>query len=107
MHTQPRDTFHTTPSAAADIPLTKAVAGVRVGYLPGAGFIINPSAAQMAQSSLDLLMAGTAEAVLMIEGFCDWLTEEHMLEVGPVCLEDGGGGRQGAKVGLSQDPRVS
>jgi polyribonucleotide nucleotidyltransferase len=65
----------------ADIPLTKAVAGVRVGYLPSAGFIINPSAAQMAQSQLDLLMAGTAEAVLMIEGFCDWLTEDQMLEV--------------------------
>jgi polyribonucleotide nucleotidyltransferase len=65
----------------ADIPLTKAVAGVRVGYIPSAGFIINPSAAQMAQSQLDLLMAGTAEAVLMIEGFCDWLTEEEMLEV--------------------------
>jgi polyribonucleotide nucleotidyltransferase len=69
------------PSAAADIPLTKAVAGVRVGYLPSAGFIINPSAAQMAQSQLDLMMAGTAEAVLMIEGFCDWLTEDQMLEV--------------------------
>jgi polyribonucleotide nucleotidyltransferase len=33
----------------------------------------------MGQRQLDLLMAGTAEAVLMIEGFCDWLTEE-MLE---------------------------
>jgi polyribonucleotide nucleotidyltransferase len=65
----------------ADIPLTKAVAGVRVGYIPSAGFIINPSAAQMGQSQLDLLMAGTAEAVLMIEGFCNWLTEEEMLEV--------------------------
>lgn len=54
---------------------------MRVGYLPGSGFIINPSAAQMAQSSLDLLMAGTSEAVLMIEGFCDWLTEDQMLEV--------------------------
>lgn len=35
----------------------------------------------MAVSKLDLMMAGTADAVLMIEGFCDWLTEEQMLEV--------------------------
>ena len=32
-------------------------------------------------SSLDLVIAGTSEAVLMIEGFCDFLTEEQMLEV--------------------------
>lgn len=52
-----------------------------MGYLPGAGFVVNPSASQMASSQLDLMMAGTAEAVLMIEGFCDWLSEEQMLEV--------------------------
>lgn len=68
--------------ATTDIPLKKAVAGVRVGYLPSAGFVINPTAAQMAASQLDLMMAGTADAVLMIEGFCDWLSEEQMLEVG-------------------------
>lgn len=56
---------------------------MRVGYLPsGGGFVVNPSASQMAASRLDLIMAGTAEALLMIEGFCDWLTEEQMLEVG-------------------------
>lgn len=33
-------------------------------------------------STLDLVIAGTSEAVLMIEGFCDFLTEEQMLEVG-------------------------
>lgn len=32
-------------------------------------------------STLDLLLAGTSEAVLMIEGFCDFLTEEQLLEV--------------------------
>eukprot|EP00775_Hariotina_reticulata_P013098 gene13098-13225_t len=62
---------------------TQAVAGVRVGYLPeSGGFVLNPTAAQLAASKLDLMMAGTAEAVLMIEGFCDWLTEEQMLQVG-------------------------
>lgn len=69
------------PLPSADIPLTKAVAGVRVGYLPSTGFVINPTAAQMSASQLDLMMAGTADAVLMIEGFCDWLSEDQMLQV--------------------------
>jgi polyribonucleotide nucleotidyltransferase len=68
--------------------LKKAVAGVRVGYLPGQGFVVNPTASQMAASQLDLMMAGTAEAVLMIEGFCDWMSEEQMLEVmGLLCWQ--------------------
>jgi hypothetical protein len=77
---------------------------VRVGYIPGQGFIVNPTAAQMCASKLDLMMAGTADAVLMIEGFCDWLTEEQMIEVGVVwgrgqgqclCGEGVGGGGVG------------
>lgn len=65
----------------ADIPLKKAVAGVRVGLLPEAGFVVNPTVQQMETSKLDLVMAGTDSAVLMIEGYCDFLTEEQMLEV--------------------------
>lgn len=57
------------------------MAGVRVGLLPGTGFVVNPTVAQMAASRLDLMMAGTREAVLMIEGFCDFLSEEEMLQV--------------------------
>eukprot|EP00879_Flechtneria_rotunda_P027632 GHRR01029608.1.p1 GENE.GHRR01029608.1~~GHRR01029608.1.p1 ORF type:complete len:132 (+),score=28.95 GHRR01029608.1:576-971(+) len=75
-----------TAAAAAllvsDIPLTKAVAGVQVGYIPDSGFVVNPTVRQMQQSQLDLMMAGTADAVLMIEGFCDWMTEEQMIQVG-------------------------
>ena len=78
----------TAASAAlllSDIPFTKAVAGVRVGLLPdgdGSGtFVVNPTVDQMAVSRLDLMLAGTADAVLMIEGFCDFLTEQQMLEV--------------------------
>ncbi len=78
-----------TPAiSAADIPLSKAVAGVRVGWLPDEGFVVNPSVAQMTASRLDLLVAGTRDAVLMIEGFCDFMSEEQMLQVGV-----GGGGR--------------
>lgn len=70
---------------AADIPLQKAVAGARVGLLDGQ-FVVNPTAAQMAASRLDLVMAGTADAVLMIEGYCDFLSEAEMLEVRRLAL---------------------
>ena len=67
----------------ADIPLRRVVAGVRVGLLPGEGFVVNPTSTQMASSTLDLLIAGTSSAVLMIEGFCDMLPEDQLLEVLP------------------------
>lgn len=63
----------------SDIPLIKAVGAVRVGYINGQ-FVINPVIEQQKQSKLDLLIAGTEDAVLMIEGFCDFLTEEQVLE---------------------------
>lgn len=63
----------------SDIPLIKPVGAVRVGYLNGR-FIVNPTIEQQRQSKLDLMLAGTEDAVLMIEGFCDFLTEEQVLE---------------------------
>ncbi|GLI65046.1 hypothetical protein VaNZ11_008469, partial [Volvox africanus] len=73
-----------TAAAAAllisDIPLQKAVAGVRVGLLPGGELVINPTLEQMKVSRLDLMVAGTRDAILMIEGFCEFLTEEQMIE---------------------------
>ncbi|GAX83401.1 hypothetical protein CEUSTIGMA_g10826.t1 [Chlamydomonas eustigma] len=74
-----------TAAAAAllisDIPFEKAVAGVRVAYIATDDrFIINPVSKDMVRSSLDLVVAGTRDAILMIEGFCDFLTEEQMLQ---------------------------
>ena len=76
--------------ALSEVPFPKPVAAVRVGYVPvdgedgGAGdtrvLVVNPSAEQLKASSLDLLIAGTSEAVLMIEGFCDFLPEETLIE---------------------------
>ncbi|MFI0435271.1 MAG: polyribonucleotide nucleotidyltransferase [Parachlamydiaceae bacterium] len=63
----------------SDIPLIKPVGAVRVGYLNGQ-FIINPSIEQQRTSKLDLMIAGTEDAVLMIEGFCDFLTEDQVIE---------------------------
>jgi polyribonucleotide nucleotidyltransferase len=53
---------------------------VRVALLGEGLWVVNPTAAQMAGSRLDLVMAGTRDAVLMIEGFCDFLSEEQMVE---------------------------
>jgi polyribonucleotide nucleotidyltransferase len=63
----------------SDVPLSKPVGAVRVGYVNGQ-FIVNPTMEQMRQSKLDLMIAGTIDAVLMIEGFCDFLTEDQVLE---------------------------
>lgn len=71
----------TAASAAlvmSDIPFPKPLAGVRVGMI-GEEFIINPSIAQMKESKLDLLLAGTNDAILMIEGYCDFLTEDQVV----------------------------
>jgi polyribonucleotide nucleotidyltransferase len=70
--------------AISDIPLIKPIAAVRVGKI-GQKWVINPTVEEMKASSLDLILAGTEEAILMIEGYCDFLTEEevlHAIEIG-------------------------
>ncbi len=62
----------------SDIPFTKPVGAVRVGMIDGE-FIINPSLEEQQKSKLDLLLAGTKDAILMIEGYCDFLTEEQVI----------------------------
>ena len=42
--------------------------------------VINPTREEMAISKLNLVIAGTSDAVLMVEGFCDFLPEETVLE---------------------------
>lgn len=62
----------------SDIPLIKPVGAVRVGLIDRA-FVINPTIEEMKRSSLDLILAGTSDAILMIEGYCDFLTEEQVI----------------------------
>lgn len=64
----------------SEIPLKKAVSAVRVGFLPEIGLVVNPTVQQMGSSHLDLVIAGTEDAVLMIEGYADFLSEEQLLE---------------------------
>ncbi|KAK7396125.1 hypothetical protein VNO78_16909 [Psophocarpus tetragonolobus] len=65
--------------ALSELPTSKAVAGVRVG-LVGDKYIINPTTEEMEHSELDLLLAGTDSAILMIEGYSNFLSEEKLLK---------------------------
>jgi len=65
--------------AISEIPLIKPVAAVRVGFINGE-FVINPTVTEIPTSRLDLVIAGSEDAVLMIEGSADFLTEEEMLK---------------------------
>lgn len=62
----------------SDIPFIKPVGAVRVGMI-GENFIVNPTIEEQKKSRLDLILAGTEEAILMIEGYADFLTEEQIL----------------------------
>jgi polyribonucleotide nucleotidyltransferase len=53
-------------SALSEVPMSKAVAGARVG-LVGDKYIVNPTNEEMENSELDLMLAGTDSAILMIE----------------------------------------
>jgi polyribonucleotide nucleotidyltransferase len=60
------------------IPFFGPVGGARVGYIDGQ-YVLNPTAAQRQQSKLELVVAGTAEGVLMVESEAQELSEEVML----------------------------
>ena len=64
--------------AVSGIPFHGPLAGIRVGYIDG-DYVINPGRAQLAASRLDLVVAGTADAVLMVESEAHELSEEVML----------------------------
>ncbi len=63
----------------SDIPLIKPIGAVRVGLIQNT-FVVNPTVEEQKVSTLDLVLAGTEDAVLMIEGSCQFLTEEQVLE---------------------------
>ncbi|MCB1213491.1 MAG: polyribonucleotide nucleotidyltransferase, partial [Chlamydiia bacterium] len=65
--------------ALSSVPLVHPVGAVRVGYIDGQ-FVVNPTLVEQKKSTLDLMLAGTEEAILMIEGFCELLTEAQVLE---------------------------
>jgi polyribonucleotide nucleotidyltransferase len=60
------------------IPFLGPIGAARVGYI-GGQYVLNPMIDEMAESALDLVVAGTADAVLMVESEAKELSEEVML----------------------------
>lgn len=60
------------------VPFMGPIGGARVGYINGE-YVLNPTIEQMPSSDLDLVVAGTNEAVLMVESEAKELSEEIML----------------------------
>ncbi len=63
----------------SDVPFDGPVGAVRVGYADGE-IVINPTVSQMEDSALDLRLAGTAEALLMVEAGASEVSEAVMVE---------------------------
>ncbi|HEY5264583.1 MAG TPA: polyribonucleotide nucleotidyltransferase [Steroidobacteraceae bacterium] len=64
--------------AISGMPFLGPIGAARVGYLEGK-YVLNPTATQLAQSKLDLVVAGTVEGVLMVESEAAGLDEDVML----------------------------
>lgn len=64
--------------AISGIPFNGPIGAARVGYVNGE-YVLNPGKTELADSKLDLVVAGTEAAVLMVESEADQLTEEVML----------------------------
>jgi len=64
--------------ALSGIPFSGPIGAARVGFTDD-GYILNPGYAALATSDLDMVVAGTADAVLMVESQAKELTEDQML----------------------------
>ena len=64
--------------ALSGIPFNGPIGASRVGYIDGQ-YVLNPTKAQMAETQMDLIVAGTQAAVLMVESEAKQLSEEIML----------------------------
>ena len=87
----PYDTVSMVGASAAlalsDIPYDGPIGAVRVGRDPDGGFILNPTYEQLAESDLDLVVAGTREAITMVEAGANEVTEDVMVEALGVAQE--------------------
>jgi polyribonucleotide nucleotidyltransferase len=63
----------------SDIPFAGPVAGGRVGYINGT-FVMNPTVEELEESSMDIVVACTEKAVVMVEGQADTLPEDTVLD---------------------------
>src|SRR5678810_955158 len=63
----------------SDIPFLNPIAGVRIGLIEGR-YIINPTYDEVRESRLNLIVAGTEEAIVMVEAGANEVSEEIMVE---------------------------
>jgi len=63
----------------SDIPFLEPIAGVRIGLIEGR-YIVNPTYDEVRDSRLNLIVAGTEEAIVMVEAGAQEVSEEIMLE---------------------------
>ncbi|HEY5033998.1 MAG TPA: polyribonucleotide nucleotidyltransferase [Candidatus Dormibacteraeota bacterium] len=68
-----------TALTISDIPWAGPVGAVRMGFLDGA-LVVNPPTSRMADSDLDLVVAGTADAILMVEAGAKGVTEKTVVD---------------------------
>ncbi len=65
--------------AISDIPFGDPLAGVRIGHVNGQ-FVVNPNMQEIQNGELDLVVAGTADAIMMVESGANGLSESILLD---------------------------
>jgi polyribonucleotide nucleotidyltransferase len=73
--------------AVSDIPFPDLISGVRVGKIDGT-FVVNPQVGQMEKSEMDIIVAGTDAAVIMVEGGANEVSEDDMIRAFSVGHEE-------------------
>jgi polyribonucleotide nucleotidyltransferase len=73
--------------AVSDIPFPTQMAAVRIGKLEGK-FVVNPAEPDISESDLDLVVAGTDEAILMVEAGAKEITEGELLDALDIAHEE-------------------
>jgi polyribonucleotide nucleotidyltransferase len=65
--------------AISGCPFNGPIGGARVGFTEAKGYLLNPNYSALKNSQLDMVVAGTSEAVLMVESEAQELSEDQML----------------------------
>jgi polyribonucleotide nucleotidyltransferase len=90
-HVNPYDVLAMNGASAAlavsDIPFPTQVGAVRIGKLEGR-FVVNPPEPELPESELDLIVAGTDEAILMVEAGANEATEAEILDALDIAHEE-------------------
>ena len=63
----------------SDIPFQGPIAGIRVGRIEGE-LVLNPTSSQLKESDFNIIVAGTQEAVVMVEGWARMANEEDLVQ---------------------------